>query len=134
MHSRYIPRLIEKIDVLGWHNYTGDMSALRADIRYVQELGAEHGKPVLISEIARRNTGQHFSRFMPVLREEKIGWYFWELMLGNTQFSRGRNPIQGVVTTDGKSFDPNEIAAIMGVETAEAAKLFPRRELPEIVE
>jgi hypothetical protein len=132
MHSRYIPRLIEKIDVLGWHNYTGDMIALRADIRYVKDLAAEHAKPVHINEIARRNTGQHFAKFMPVLREENIGWYFWELMLGNTQFSRRNNPIQGVITTDGKSHNPDEIPAIMNVETEEAVKLFPRRELPDI--
>ncbi len=132
MNSRNLSRLIEKIDVLGWHNYTGDMDALREDIRLVKQLGAKHSKPIHISEIARRNSNQHFSRFLPVLREEKIGWYFWELMLGKTQFSRGRDPIQGVITTDGRSYHPDEIAAILSVNPEEAARLFPKRELPDI--
>jgi hypothetical protein len=134
MNSRFIPRLIDKLDVLGWHNYTGDMNALKADIRYVKELGLKHEKPVHMSEIARRNHGQDFSKFLPVLREEKVGWYFWELMLGKTVFSRGENPIQGVVTTDGKSYAPDEIAAIMNVKAKEAAKLFSQRAFPDITD
>lgn len=133
-NSRYIPRLIDKIDVIAWHNYTNDMKALRADIRHVKRLGGKHSKPVHINEISRWSTGQHFRKFLPVLREEKIGWYFWELMLGNTQFSRGPNPIQGLVTTDGKSYHPDEIAAILDIEAAEAAKLFPRRKLPDVTD
>lgn len=127
MFSRFIPDVVDKIDILGWHNYTGDMDALRADIHYVKELGQKHGKPIHISEIARRDSNQHFSKFMPVLREEKIGWYFWELMLGKTQFSRGPNPIQGVITTDGKSFDPKEISAILDVDVEKSSTLFPKR-------
>jgi len=130
MSSTLVAHTIDKVDVIGWHNYTGDMEALRADIRRVKELGRKHGKPVLISEIARRNTGQHFSKFLPLLREEKVGWYFWELMLGRTQFSRGRHPIQGVVTTHGECYDPEEIAAILNTTAEEAANLFPRRETP----
>ena len=105
--------MIKKTDVLGWHNYTGNMEALRADIRRVKQWGREHRKPVMINEIARRNTDQHFWRFMPVLADERIGWYFWELMLGSTQFSRGANPIQGVVYPDGTCRDVREVAAIL---------------------
>ena len=112
-NSQYLTRVVDKTEVLAFHNYTGDMDALRVDIRRVKALGREHGKPVLINEIARRNTGQDFWRFMPVLEEEKIGWYFWELMLGNTQFSRGDEPIQGVVYPDGTCRDAREIASIL---------------------
>jgi hypothetical protein len=126
MSSQTLPRLIDKIDVLGFHNYTGDMQSLRADIRYVKALGAQYSKPVHINEIARRNTGQDFWKFMPVLREEGIGWYFWELMLGRTQFSRGGNPIQGVIYPDGTCRDPREIAAIMNIGEEKAKGLFPQ--------
>lgn len=113
MASGYLPRLIDKIDVLGWHNYTGDMDALRADVKLVKELGIRHSKPVIINEIARRDTGQDYWKFMPLLAEEKIGWYFWELMLDRTQFSRGDNPIQGVIYPDGTCRNAREIAAIL---------------------
>lgn len=134
MNSRFVARVIDKIEVIGWHNYTGDMNALRADIRRVKQLGAKHSKPVHINEIARRNTGQHFWKFMPVLRKEKIGWYFWELMLGSTQFSRGTEPIQGVIYPDGTCRDGREIAFIMDVKAEQALKLFPRRKPPEVTD
>lgn len=113
-HARKFNRFIEEIDVLSWHNYTGNMDALQADIRHVKSLGVKHGKPVIISEIARR-PHQNFWMFMPILKEEQIGWYFWELMLGSTQFSRGENPIQGVTYPDGTYRDPREIACIVGI-------------------
>jgi beta-1,2-mannobiose phosphorylase / 1,2-beta-oligomannan phosphorylase len=131
--SESIPRVIDKIDVLSWHNYTGDMESLRADIHRVKEWGREQGKPVMISEIARRNTGQHFWKFMPVLADEQIGWYFWELMLGKTQFSRGDNPIQGVIYPDGTCRDAREIAAILhpSAHTGDAKQIAAKAGLAE---
>lgn len=134
MSSRSVPRVIDKLDVLAFHNYTGDMNALHADIRYVKSLGAKNGKPVIINEIARRNTGQHFWNFMPLLRQQAIGWYFWELMLGKTQFSRGTNPIQGVIYPDGTCRNPREIAFIMNVTEQQAEKIFPQAPLPQITD
>lgn len=46
---------------------------------------------------------------MPILREEKIGWCFWELMLGKTQFSRMVFPYQGLIYPDGTCFDASEV-------------------------
>ncbi len=111
--STLLDRVNDKIDVLSWHNYTGDMKELRADVRRVVQWGREQGKPVVINEIARRNTRQDFWKFMPVLADQQVGWCFWELMLGKTQFSRGENPIQGVVYPDGTCLDAREVAAIL---------------------
>lgn len=116
--SRFIPRVLEKLDLLAFHNYTGDAGALRADIRRVKALGARSGKPVVINEIARR-PHQTYRMIMPILEEERIGWYVWELMLGRTQFSRGEHPIQGVVYPDGTCRDPREIACIVGIPPRE---------------
>jgi len=114
MASRFwTPEMIDRVDVISWHNYTGDMDLLRADIRHVKALGEEHGKQVVINEIAMRSSEQYFWKIMPLLAEENIGWVFWELMLGKTPFSRGDAPIQGVVYPDGTCWDHWEIAAIM---------------------
>jgi len=113
MTSANIWRLVDKTDVIAFHNYIGDMNAFRKDVRFVKSLGEKHNKPVIINEVARRETGQHFWLFMPVLQQENIGWYFWELMLGKTEFSRGDNPIQGVIYPDGTCKDPREIASIL---------------------
>ena len=88
----------------------------------------------MINEIARRNTGQDFWRFMPVLEQEQIGWCFWELMLGKTQFSRGDNPIQGVVYSHGTCRDATEVAAILNTSIEEARKLFDERPKPKLLE
>ena len=45
---------------------------------------------------------------MPILAEEKVGWCFWELMIGRTQFSKGPTPYQGVIYPDGTCFDAAE--------------------------
>jgi xylan 1,4-beta-xylosidase len=71
---------------------------------------------------------------MPILREEGIGWVFWELMLGKTEFSRGANPIQGLVYPDGTCRDAREVAAVMNTSVKAARKLFPERALPVVEE
>ncbi len=128
--SALLPYVIEKVDVLGFHDYTADMEAFRANIRLVKSLGRKHGKPVLINEVAHRGGGQQFWDCMPVIHDEGIGWYFWELMLGKTQFSRPGVEVQGVVYADGACRDPLEIAAILNpgfaAEVAVKAGLPPR--------
>ncbi len=122
MHSQEIGLAQDDVDVLGFHNYRRD---LREDIRRVQELGRKLGKPVLINEVVMRPQ-QPFEFAMPILREEKIGWVFWELMFGKTQFTRDANSIQGLVYPDGTCRDAREVAAVMNVGVEEARRLFPQ--------
>ena len=110
---------LDKLDVVAIHNYRRD---LREDVRGMKALG----KPVIVNEAAGR-PGQPFDYVMPVLREEKSGWCFWELMLGKTQFHQGAVPYQGVIYPDGTCFDAGEIASIMNLSRDEAARLFPQR-------
>ena len=130
MLSGEIPLVLEKVDVVGFHNYRRD---LREDIRRVKELSRQHGKPAIINEVVRRPE-QPFDFAMPILREEKIGWVFWELMLGKTQFSRNNNPIQGVVYPDGTCRDAAEVATILNTSVEEAEKLFDERPKPKFTE
>ena len=113
----------DQVDVLAFHNYERD---LREDIQKAREIGRRLGKPVIVNEVVMRPQ-QPFHFAMPILREEKIGWVFWELMLGKTQFSRGDNPIQGIVYPDGACRDAREVAAVMNISLAEAKQLFPQR-------
>ncbi len=129
-HSSLIPKVLAKIDVLCFHNYRQD---LREDMRQVQALGRQHGKPAIINEVAGRPQ-QPFSYVMPILREEKIGWCFWELMLGKTQFSRAAFPYQGLIYPDGTCFDAREVALVAGVSVEEAQRLFPQRPRPKLQE
>jgi len=59
---------------------------------------------------------------------DKIGWCFWELMIGSTQFSQGRRPYQGHIYPDGTCYSVNEVAAILhpggdDVSSAEVAAM-----------
>jgi len=108
-HSSLIPQVLDKIDVLATHNYRTD---LREDLRAVKALAQPHGKAVIINEVAGRPK-QPYSYVMPILAEEKVGWCFWELMIGRTQFSQGTAPYQGVIYPDGTCYDAAEVMHIV---------------------
>lgn len=58
-----------------------------------------------------------FEVIMPIVEEEQIGWYFWELMIGTTQFHyevEGQI-YQGVVYPDGSVYQASEIPYILGL-------------------
>jgi len=125
-----LPRLVRKVDVLAFHNYGRN---LKEDIAGVKGLGARHGKPIVCNEVVGR-PHQPFSFAMPILREEEIGWCFWELMIGRTQFSRGAYPYQGLVYPDGTCLDAHEIAHVADVTVEEARMLFRERPRPRLTE
>lgn len=129
MASSELPLVLERVDVLSFHNYT---RGLREDLRRVQALGRQQGKPVVINEVVRRPE-QPFDFALPILREANTGWVFWELMLGQTEFTRGANPIQGLVYPDGTCRDAREIAVVMNTSAEAARRLFPERP-PTVIE
>ena len=88
---------------------------------------------MIINEVVGR-PHQAFQFAMPILREEKIGWCFWELMLGRSQFSRNNPPYQGLVYPDGKCYDAREVALVADVSVAEARQQFPERPRPKLEE
>lgn len=99
------------VDVLVMHCYDGP-KGLGGNIRRVKELGTKLNKPLIINEFAGRLT-QPLERALPVVAKEKIGWCFWELMIGKTQFSQGRIPYQGHIYPDGTCFSAEEVATIL---------------------
>ncbi len=130
MSSEEIPLVIDKIGVVSFHNYT---PGLREDIRQARAMADRVGKPVVINEVVHRPE-QPFELAMQILTEERIGWVFWELMLGKTQFSRGDHPIQGLLYPDGTCRDAGEITAVLGIDIDQAVRLFPERPRPVVTE
>jgi hypothetical protein len=128
--SSLLGQVASQVDVLAFHNY---QPGLREDIRQVRELGRKSGQAILINEVVMRPQ-QPYSLALPILREERIGWVFWELMFGKTQFTRGSSPIQGLVYPDGTCRDVREVALVAGVSLEEAAALFPPRPAPRQTE
>lgn len=119
------PDLLKAVDVISFHCYNPE-KVLTDVIQQGKALAREYGKPLMINEVVGR-PHQPFEMVMRVVRREKIGWMFWELMEARTQFARGAPPYQGLIGADGTCYDPSEVAAVMDVPVAEAAKAFPPR-------
>lgn len=98
-------------DVLILHNYA-DPRGLAEDIRRAKETGKSLNKPVILNEFVGRPQ-QPIEDAIPVVAKENIGWCFWELMIGSTQFSQGKRPYQGHIYPDGTCYSVNEVAAIL---------------------
>jgi len=98
-------------DVIIIHNYANP-HGLAGDIQRTKEVGRSLGKPVIINEFVGRPQ-QRIEEAMPVVAKERIGWCFWELMIGSTQFSQGRRPYQGHIYPDGTCYSAKEVAAIL---------------------
>lgn len=112
--SRNIASTADLSDVLIVHNYSNP-KGLEADIGYIKDWGRATKNPIILNEFVGRPQ-QRIEEALPVVAKEKIGWCFWELMIGSTQFSQGRMPYQGHIYPDGKCFSVKEVAAILNPE------------------
>jgi hypothetical protein len=101
-------------DVLIIHDYLPEQPMLE-EIRRIKELGRAMNKPVIINEFAGRPR-QPIEAALPIIAREKIGWCFWELMIGKTTWSQGKLPYQGHLYPDGTCFSAKEVAAILNPE------------------
>jgi hypothetical protein len=97
------------VDVLSLHSYRETGAELRRNLEETRKQAQTVGKPYLISECIAPGWGSPFEMVMPVIREQEIGYYFWELMIGKDQF---RN-ITGVFYPDGSVRNKNHVRAIM---------------------
>ncbi|MGL4941584.1 MAG: hypothetical protein ACRC46_00145 [Thermoguttaceae bacterium] len=110
MHSDFIHHYADLCDVLAFHNYRND---LREDVRKVKAIGKQLGKPVIINEVVHRDGDVFYEFAMPILAEENIGWVFWELMFGKTQFTRNENSVQGLIYPDGTCRYAGDVVAVL---------------------
>lgn len=100
------------VDIISIHPYISDPKEFRQAIRNAKK----QDKSAVITEMGRRPTDP-FEVIMPIVEEEQIGWYFWELMIGTTQFHyevEGQI-YQGVVYPDGSVYQASEIPYILGL-------------------
>ena len=102
---------IDLVDVVSIHAYRD----LKPKIQGAQNWGRLHGKQVIINEFVGQPQ-QPIERALPIAAELKIGWVFWELMLGKTQFTGGSAPYQGHIYPDGTCRSVHEVAAILHPE------------------
>lgn len=109
--SKNIELAADLSDVLIVHDYDHPRG-LEGNIHQINRMGKSMNKPVILNEFIGRPR-QRVEEALPVVAREKIGWCFWELMIGSTQFSLGRLPYQGHIYPDGTCFSVTEVAAIL---------------------
>ncbi len=102
---------IDLVDVICVHHYCPSQE-LKQKIQEAKLWGRLYGKPVIMNEFVGRPQ-QPLEVAVPIAAEQKIGWVFWELMLGKTQFSQGRRPYQGHLYSDGTCYSAKEVAAVL---------------------
>ena len=122
---------IDLVDVICVHHYCPS-GELKKNIQEAQLWGKLYGKPVILNEFIGRPQ-QPFELAMPIVVERRIGWCFWELMIGRTQFAEGAFPYQGLVYPDGTCLDADEVAAVAGVSEEAARRMFPERPAAEVL-
>ena len=98
------------VDVLSYHDYLPTRAAIRAQIDDGLRVAEANQKPIFISELACLARANPYDVTLEICQEAGIGWYLWELMIGE---SRWRD-IHGVVYPDGTVRDPSIVAAIQG--------------------
>ena len=81
-------------------------------IRECQLWGRLYGKQVILNEFVGQ-PHQPIERAIPIASQQRIGWVFWELMIGKTQFTQGNAPYQGHIYPDGTCRSAREVAAIL---------------------
>jgi len=108
--AEYIPRTSDLVDFVSLHSYSPRESWFRADIDLARRLGAERGKPMVITECGSPGFGQPYPLVIRVAGEERVGFYMWELMIGKIMFRDS----QGVIYPDGTTRDPETVAALLG--------------------
>jgi len=89
--------MIDCVDVLSMHSYNKDPEAFRKEIHTAREQAERVGKPLIITECCAPGWGQDYEVAMPIVREEHLGYYVWEVMIARTQFA----PIAGLFYPDG---------------------------------
>jgi hypothetical protein len=100
----------EWTDILSFHDYSPNRTAIRSHLQEGLAYGRCYGKPILVSEIACLARASPYDVAIETCQDLGIGWYVWELMIG---VSRWRG-IHGIVYPDGTVRDPSVVAAVRG--------------------
>jgi hypothetical protein len=98
------------VDVIVFHDYSATRSRMRMINQWALDLGKKYDKPVVNNETACLVRGNPYDMTIEIAGEFGIGWYVFELMIGED----GWNKAHGIVYPDGTIRDPAIIAAIYG--------------------
>ena len=103
-------RTAELVDVIVFHDYSATRARLRGVLETAIALGRKYGKPIVDNEMCCLARANPYDMAIQLHDEYGVGWYLFELMIGED----GWNRVHGVVYPDGTVRDPSIVAAIGG--------------------
>jgi hypothetical protein len=109
-NSTHNEEVLGDVDVVSLHSYTTTPEQFRRDIEKTRADAASVGKPFIVSECAAPGWGMDYGWTMQVLRQAKVGYYFWQLMVGSDQFRE----VGGLVYPDGTARSVQDVSAVSG--------------------
>lgn len=103
-------RTAELVDVIVFHDYSATRARLRGVLEMAVSLGKKYNKPIVDNEMCCLARANPYDMAIGMHNEYGVGWYLFELMIGED----GWNRVHGVVYPDGTVRDPSIVAAIYG--------------------
>ena len=100
----------ELVDVIVFHDYSATRGRMRKIFDKAVELGKKYNKPILNNETCCLCRGNPYDMTMELLEEYQMGWYLFELMIGDGMWNRAH----GIFYPDGTIRDPSIVASILG--------------------
>jgi len=98
------------VDVICFHDYFPTRKRMREMLDLAKELSAKYNKPLVNNEMCCIGRANPYDMSIELHDEYGIGFYLFELMIGNGMWSR----VHGVCYDDGTVRDPSIVAAIFG--------------------
>ncbi len=108
-------------DVTNIHPYVSPTREPEEAARII-EGALSFGKPIAATEILGRPNHGELAEMLPLLRQHRVGWYFWELMIGvnQTRYQWQHAPkvedeiyFQGVLFPDGTPYRQDEVDLLL---------------------
>lgn len=103
-------RTAELVDVIVFHDYSSTRARLREVLEMAIALGKKYNKPIVDNEMCCLARANPYDMSIQMHNEYGVGWYLFELMIGQD----GWNRVHGVVYPDGTVRDPSIVSAIYG--------------------
>jgi hypothetical protein len=99
----------DAVDVLCFHDYSGNRAQVREAIDKAKQFAAKAGKPVMNTEFGCVGRANPYDMALEEYMKAGMAWYIWELMITNQW-----GTVHGIVYADGAVRDPSIVAALFG--------------------
>ena len=103
-------KTIDLVDVIIFHDYSATRKRMQAIYQRAFDLSEKYNKPIINNETCCLCRSNPYDMTLEFMEEHNVGWYIFELMIGEDSWNRAH----GIVYPDGTIRDPSIVAALYG--------------------